>query len=214
MGDLGVLRVAFLIQTVTNAIGDWKGARVLPITRTRKEELVAQYVEILEQSNGFAIVNSQGIAVSKVQQLRKKIYDAGGQYMVTKNTLLTKALEQAGWVIPEDALIGPTAVAFGVENFPGVAKAVLEFIKEEKLEEVITIDGGVMGGQDILDAAAIKAVSELPTLPELQAQIIGLIIQPAQNIVNILHNAESGVVNVLQAWLDKDADGGDEEDAA
>jgi len=185
----------------------------LPITRERKEELVAQYVEILEQSNGFAIVNSKGLSVSKVQQLRKKIYDAGGKYVVTKNTLLTKALEQAGWVVPEDALTGPTAVAFGVESFPGVAKAVLEFIKDEKLEEVITIDGGVMGGQEVLDAAGIKAVSELPTLPELQAQIIGLIIQPAQNIVNILQNAESGVVNVLQAWLDKDKDGGDEDAA-
>ena len=105
---------------------------------------------------------------------------------------------------------GPSA-----SNFPGVAKAVLEFIKDEDLDEKMRIDGGVMGGEEILDAAAVKAVSELPSLPELQAQIIGLIIQPSQNIVNILHNAESGVVNVLQAWLDKDADGDSgEEDAA
>lgn len=184
----------------------------MPISRARKEELVAQYVEILEQANGFAIVNSQGLSVSKVQQLRKKIYDAGGQYVVTKNTLLTKALEQTGWAIPEDALTGRTAVAFGIDNFPGVAKAVLEFIKDENLDEKMEIDGGVMG-DDILDPAAVKAISELPSLPELQAQIIGLLVQPSQNIVNILHNAESGVVNVLQAWLDKDAEGG-EEDAA
>ncbi len=182
----------------------------MPITRERKEELVAQYVEILEQSNGFAIVNSQNMSVGKVEALRKKIYEAGGKYVVTKNTLLTKALEQAGWTVPEEHLVGPTAVAFGVENFPGVAKAVLEFIKDENLAEVMKIEGGVMGGQDILSAADVKAVSELPTLPELQAQIIGLLVSPSRSIVTILNNAESGVVNVLQAWLDKDADGGDE----
>lgn len=182
----------------------------MPITRERKEELVAQYVEILENSNGFAIVASRGMSVSKVQELRKKIYEAGGQYMVTKNTLLTKALEQAGWQIPGDALSGPTAVAFGIENFPGVAKAVLDFIKNEDLDEKMEVQGGVMGGQEVLDAAGVKAVSDLPSLPELQAQIIGLIVSPARSIVTILNNAESGVVNVLQAWLDKD----DNEDAA
>jgi large subunit ribosomal protein L10 len=110
-------------------------------------------------------------------------------------------------------LTGPTAIAFGIDNFPGVAKAVLKFIDDENLDEVMKIDGGVMGGAEVLDPAAVKAVSELPSLPELQAQIIGLIVSPSRSLVTILNNAESGVVNVLQAWLDKDADGGDEDAA-
>lgn len=185
----------------------------MPITRERKEDLVAQYVEILEQSNGFAIIASQGMSVSKVQLLRGKIYEAGGKYVVTKNTLLTKALEQAGWAIPEENLTGPTAVAFGMDNFPAVAKAVFEFIKDENLDELMEVQGGVMGGAEVLDASSVKAVSDLPSLPELQAQIIGLIVAPSRNIVTILNNAESGVVNVLQAWLDKDDKGGDEDAA-
>jgi large subunit ribosomal protein L10 len=176
----------------------------LPISRERKEELVAQYVELLEQSNGFAVIAAKGLSVSKIEALRKKIYGAGGKYVVAKNTLLQIALEQAGWDVPEDVLLGPTAVAFGVENFPGVAKAVLEFIKDENLDEKMEIQGGVMSGEGVLNAADVKAVSELPSLPELQAQIIGLIISPARSLVTILNNAESGVVNVLQAWLDKD----------
>lgn len=210
---LACLRVAFLISAFVYD-GEQKGARILPITRARKEELVAQYVELLEQSSGFAIVSSQGMAVSKVQALRKKIYDAGGKYVVTKNTLLRTALEQAGWEVPTENLTGPTAVAFGLENFPGVAKAIFEFIKDEVLDEKMAVQGGVMGGKEVLNAASVKAVSELPSLPELQAQIIGLLVSPSRNLVTILNQAESGVVNVLQAWLDKDSDGGEEEDAA
>lgn len=186
----------------------------MPISRERKEELVAQYVELLGQSNGFAIISSEGISVPKTQQLRKKIYDEGGKYLVAKNTLFRIALEQAGWDIPTEVLTGRTAVAFGMENFPGVAKAVIKFIDDEDLEEKMEVQGGVMGGTDVLDAAGVKTVSELPTLPELQAQIIGLLVQPSQNLVNILYNAEAGVVNVLQAWLDKDSDDSGDEDAA
>jgi large subunit ribosomal protein L10 len=175
----------------------------LPITRERKEELVAQYVELLKNSNGFAVIASAGMEVQKVQELRKKIYEAGGKYVVAKNTLLRIALEQAGWSVPTAALEGPTAVAIAADNFPGLAKAVLDYIKEGENATKMQVKGGVMGGNEVLNASGVEAASTLPTLPEMQAQIIGLIIAPAQSIVNILNSAESGVVNVLQAWMDE-----------
>ena len=71
----------------------------------------------------------------------------------------------------------------------------------------MAVKGGVLGGQEILSGADVVSVSDLPSLPELQAQIIGLIVAPSRNLVTILSQAESGVVNVLQAWLDKDKEG-------
>lgn len=183
----------------------------MPISRKRKEELVAEYVDMLNDSNGVALIHTRGLTVARIQMLRGKIREAGGQYAVAKNTLLAKALEQAGWTIPDELLNGPTAVIFGMQDFPAVAKTVFSFIKDENIDpEKLVVNGGILGGTEVLNGQGVKDVSELPSLPELQAQIIGLIIQPAQNIVNVLHSAESGVVNVLQAWLDKDkADGGE-----
>lgn len=173
----------------------------MPITRERKEELVAQYVDLLEQSNGsFSIVQTQGMSVQRVQGLRKAILDAGGQYVVAKNTLMTKALEQGGYSVPNDLLKGPTAVVFGREDFPGVMKALLEHIDNEDIEkENLAVLGGVLGGQDVFDADAAEDISKMPSLPEIQAQIIGLLVQPSQGLVNVLQQANSGVVNVLQA---------------
>jgi ribosomal protein L10 len=48
----------------------------------------------------------------------------------------------------------------------------------------------------------VKAVSNLPTLPELQAQIIGLIVMPATHLASLLAAATSSVLNVVQAWED------------
>jgi large subunit ribosomal protein L10 len=178
----------------------------MPISRARKEEQVARYAELLTASTGFAIVSPKNLPVSKIEALRSQVRDAGGEYVVGKNTLVIKALEQAGWVVPTDQLTGPTAVIFGKEAFPDVAKALLAFIEKEKLDDdKLKVVGGVMAGS-VLQSTGVKAVSELPTLPELQAQIIGLIVTPAINIVSILDAANAGVVNVIQALLDKDKD--------
>lgn len=175
----------------------------MPITKQRKDELVAQYVEMLDQSDGFVIIQFAGLKVSEVDQLRDEIRKADGGYLVAKNTLFTKALQQRDWPVPDDLLKGPTAVAFGMKNMPAVAKVVLDFTTKKEMEARTAVKGGVMTG-DILSARQVDAVSKLPTMDEIRAQLAGLIVSPAQGLVNVLYSATGQVVNVLQAYLDKE----------
>lgn len=174
----------------------------MPISRERKQELVASYVDTLNDCDGFIIVKTQGLSVSQVQGLRNSIREQNGQYIVAKNTLMRKALETANWIVPDDLLVGPIAIIFGRDNMPGVSKALLKHIEEQEFDERMQVTGGVMMG-DLLDAQQIDDISKLPTLDELRAQLAGLVISPAQDLVNVLHQATGGVVNVLQAYLDK-----------
>lgn len=178
----------------------------MPISRIRKEELVAKYVELLNESNGFILIETQGLSVPQIEQMRNIIRQENGVYAVAKNTLIRKALEQAEWAVPQELLKGPVSVIFGRDNMPGVSKAVLKYIKDEKFEEKIQIAGGVMTGE-VINPSQVTTISELPTLDELRAQIAGLVISPAQGIVNVLYQATGGVVNVLQAYLDKNEEG-------
>lgn len=180
----------------------------MPISRARKQELVAKYVDILDESDGFVLVKTQGLTVAQIQGVRNTIREQNGLYAVVKNTLIRKALEQAGWIVPDDLLQGPVAIVFGRDNMPGVSRAILKHIEEERFSENMQVTGGVMSGE-ILDAQQVDAVSKLPTLDELRAQLAGLMISPAQGIVNALHQATGGVVNVLQAYLDKHEEGGE-----
>ncbi|MCY3574712.1 MAG: 50S ribosomal protein L10 [Chloroflexi bacterium] len=177
----------------------------MPISKSRKEELVAEYTEILSQSDGFVVVQTQGLGVSQVQGLRNTVREQNGRYLVAKNTLMRKALQEADWVVPDDLLVGPVAIVFGGDNMPGVSKALLKHMQDEGFEERMQVTGGVMAGE-ILDAQQVDAVSKLPTLDELRAQLAGLVLSPAQGVVNALHQATGGVVNVLQAYLDKHED--------
>ncbi len=174
----------------------------MPVSRERKGELVASYVDMLKGCDGFIIVKTQGLSVSQIQGLRNTIREQNGQYIVAKNTLMRKALETANWIVPDDLLVGPIAIIFGRDNMPGVSKALLKHIEDQDFDEKMQVTGGVMTG-DLLDAQQVDAISKLPTLDELRAQLAGLVISPAQGVVNVLHQATGGVVNVLQAYLDK-----------
>ena len=178
----------------------------MPISKARKGELVASYVDTLSECDGFIVVKTQGLSVSQIQGLRNAVREQNGQYIVAKNTLMRKALEAADWVVPQDLLVGPVAIIFGRDNMPGVSKALLKHIEEEAFAEKMQVAGGVMNG-DLLDPQQVDAISKLPTLDELRAQLAGLVISPAQGVVNALHQATGGVVNVLQAYLDKQEEG-------
>jgi large subunit ribosomal protein L10 len=172
----------------------------LAITKERKEEMVAQYVNLLQNSGGFVLLSSTGMSVAEVNTVRDAVRKANGQYVVTKNTLLSKALEQVGWPIPEELLNGPTAIAFGLSDFPGVAKAVLGFTADKDAAK-ITVRGGSMP-DSILSAKQVDTISKLPTMDELRAQLAGLIVAPATGLVSVIQAANSQVVNVIQAYLD------------
>jgi large subunit ribosomal protein L10 len=183
-----------------------KGGIRLAITRKRKEELVAQYAELLSATNGFIVTEYRGLTVAQLKDLRARLREVQGRYVVTKNTLFSRALRAAEWPIPEDLLLGPTAVAFGDGNLPAVAKIVLAFAREN--EGIFKIKGGVLAGQ-IIDARQVEAVSTLPSIEELRAQIAGLVVQPAAGLVSVLNAATAQVVQVLQAYVDKNKPAGE-----
>jgi large subunit ribosomal protein L10 len=190
----------FCHRTILAERRDWR----LAITRERKEELVAQYIELLKNSSGFVITEYRGMNMGEFNDLRKKLKELGGSYIVTKNTLFTIALREADWIVPEDLLLGPVATVFANGSMPAVAKLVLEFSKDH--EQHFVIKGGVMAG-NVFKSSEVEAISKLPTLEELRAQLAGLIVQPASSLVGVINAATADIVNVLQAYVQENSEG-------
>jgi large subunit ribosomal protein L10 len=172
----------------------------LAITRERKEELVTVYGDLLTQANGIVVTEYKNLTVAQISQMRAKLREVQGSYVITKNTLFRIALQNAGWPIPDSLLAGPTGVVFGANNFPQVAKVAVGFLKD--YEGFYTIKGGVMTGT-LLNASQVEAVSNLPSLEELRSQLAGLISQPAAGLVSVLNAGVGSVAQVLQAYVSK-----------
>lgn len=174
----------------------------MAITKTRKDELVAHYVELLNRSSAVFVAEYKGMSVKQVEALRTKVIEAGGALHVTKNTLLGVALEQTGHPVPEALLTGQLATGFVFDDLPAMAKL---FSEHKKEVDKFVLRGGVMG-QEILSAENVEALSKLPSLDQLRAQLIGMINSPAQSLVSAVANGVRQVINVLDAYAKKESE--------
>ncbi len=168
----------------------------MAITKARKEELVAQYLELADQSNAIFMAEYSGMSVKGMEALRKVVREADGAFHVTKKTLLKIALEQSGKPIPTDLMDGQLAAGFALDEAPTLAKALVKFAKAE---DALTLKGGIFN-DEILSSDQVKALADMPSLPELRAQILGLINAPARNIATVIAGGIRQVVNVIDAY--------------
>lgn len=167
----------------------------MAITRERKADLVAQYDAILERSEGFIVTEYRGLRVNALYGVRSALREVGASYVVTKNRLFKIALENKGLPVPDELLTGPVAVSFAQKDVPGMVKALLA--KQKDMDKLI-LKGGVVG-QTVIGESDLKTLSELPTMDEMRAQLIGLLVQPAQGLLAVLNAPAQNLVGVLDA---------------
>ncbi|MFP4323203.1 MAG: 50S ribosomal protein L10 [Anaerolineales bacterium] len=174
----------------------------MAITRARKEEIVAQYTDMLERSTGFIVTEYRGMKVSRLNELRAALREQASSYVVTKNRLFKIALDSLGMPVPDDLLNGPVAVSFAYTDLPATVKTLLD---QRKTNELLILKGGVIGNS-VIGESDLQAISELPSLDELRAQILGMLTQPTQGLVNVLNAPPQNLVNVLSAGVSSVAD--------
>lgn len=174
----------------------------MAISREKKEDLVATYVERLVDCDGIIVTEYRRMTVAQVQQLRAKIREADGSFLIVKNTLARRALAEAGWPSIDEMLTGPIGIGFCAKNVPGVAKAVTDFAKSN---ETVIVKGGLMG-QTVINEAEVKQLASLPSLEVLRAQLLGVINAPASQLVGVIAGGVRQLVNVVNAYAEKEAE--------
>nr|HID12583.1 50S ribosomal protein L10 [Anaerolineae bacterium] len=171
----------------------------MAISKQRKAELVAQYIEQLKQSQGIILADYRGLSVDDMNQIRHAMRPIGGKFQVVKNRLLALALKEVGMSLPEEWLIGPTAIGFCHDEVPPVAKALANAAKNL---EVLRIKGGLVG-TSVISAEQVRAIGDLPPREVLLAQALGTINAPASRVAGVIADGLRQVLNVLQAYVDK-----------
>jgi large subunit ribosomal protein L10 len=78
-------------------------------------------------------------------------------------------------------------------------KVAVEFAK---LNENFVILGGSMG-KTVLTVDSVKALAALPSLDELRAKIVGLLVAPATKIAQLSTAPASKLARVVQAYASK-----------
>jgi large subunit ribosomal protein L10 len=171
----------------------------LAISKEKKAELVAGYVEQLKESQGIILADYRGLTVNDMSEIRSQIRPIGAKFQVVKNRLLALALKEADFSLPDEWLSGPTVISFCHDEVPPVAKVLVDAAKDL---DALQIKGGILSGS-ILGAAEVNAIADLPPREVLLAQVLGGINAPASQVVGVVASGIRQVLNVLQAYVDK-----------
>ena len=171
----------------------------MAINRQKKEELVAEYKELLAKSPALVFTNYQGTKVSQVRSLRAKLKDSNSTYVVVKNTLLGLALRESGRVSPDALLTGANAVMFCGEDIGKSVTALKAWIKEAKALEIT----GALLESSVIDAKGAEMLSDLPTKDQTRAMLLGVLSAPARQLVQIINAPGSSLARVMNAHVEK-----------
>jgi large subunit ribosomal protein L10 len=121
------------------------------------------------------------------------------EYLVAKNTLLRKVVEDKGVEGLDSVLKGSTAIAISYHEPVAPAKVIKEFTKENDLPNVkgILFDGEVLPGEDF------KRLADMPSKDEMLAQLASMLKSPVQKFVSTISSPMQNALGVLNSLKEK-----------
>ena len=169
----------------------------------KKKQLVSELSEELKTANVGVLVSYVGITVDADTKLRKSLREAGCEYKVIKNTLLSLAFKEVGIDMPEENLKGSTALAISKDDYVSAAKILSEYAENDK-SKTFAVKAGFIDGAAV-GAADVSALAKLPSKEVLVAQVLGSFNAPIQGFTNVLSGTMRGLVVALNAIAEKQA---------
>ena len=165
--------------------------------------VIIEAVKARADKASFAVITDfKGMTVEELTNLRVALRNAGGEYLVVKNTLARIALTDGTHDAIKDKFHDNCGVAFGFDDPVAVAKALSDFAKQSKLFELrcASLDGKAM------DAAQIDALAKLPGREQLLGHLLGTMNAVPTNFVSLFANMVRGLLYALKGIEDQKAD--------
>lgn len=168
--------------------------------RAEKQEMIDNLRGVFSDVESIVVASVEGLNAEQVTTLRRKLHDADVQFQVVKNTLAKIAAKDSEIKVLNEDFVGSTAIAWSKTDAVTPAKVLMDFKKEV---EKFKVKAGFNAGKR-LDVDAVKALSELPSLEELRAQLLGLVQGVQARLLAQINAPASHIVGVIKAKADKD----------
>jgi large subunit ribosomal protein L10 len=167
--------------------------------KEEKHDVVLALTETIAEYGNFYITDTANLSVAKVNDIRRKCFDADIKMQVAKNTLIRKAMEASEGDYSEifEVLKGSSSILFSKSaNAPAKLIKQLRKTGDKPILKAAYIDSAVFIGDNQLDALV-----NLKSKEQLVADIIALLQSPAKNVISGLQsggNKLAGIVKTLQ----------------
>ena len=177
------------------------------MTRTEKNNIVAELAEKLGQSTSFYITDSSSMSVAQVNKFRRVCFQQNIEYKVYKNALIGKAFERmddtaGGYAEASATLTGASAIMF-CDSAKLPAEILTKFQKDGNAKPLLKaayIDSSVFVGND-----SLTELVKLKSKEELIGEVLGLLQSPARNVISALQSGGNIIAGLIKALEDRAA---------
>ncbi len=162
-----------------------------------KAEVIDELAEKLSRATVVILVQTQGLNVKDMTELRNKLRTAKLEFQVAKNTLLRIATERNNMTeLDKNIFNGQTAVALGFEDEVAAAKVVADYVRTSK---VVVLKSGILGGR-ALSADQVESLAKMPGgKNHAKALAVGVIQGPLATTYSLLSAPLRDLCYVIQA---------------
>jgi len=166
-----------------------------------KAEKIEELTEKLGRAAVTILVQTQGLTVKDMTDLRNRMRAAKIEFQVAKNTLLRIATERNNMTgVDKGIFNGQTAVALGYEDEVATAKVVSDYVRTSK---IAVLKSGILGGRT-LTADQVENLARIPGGKNYaRAQVVGTIQGPMSTTYSLLTAPMRDLCYVLQAHADQ-----------
>ena len=161
--------------------------------RTEKEQLVSELRSKIDGAKSLYFTDFTGLNVKRMTELRRRFRRAGVEYVVIKNSLALRAVNESG--LTSARLRGPTGVVVSRDPV-AAAKVLADFAREN--EQRPKVKGGLLDGQTI-DEAQVKKLATLPSRAQMLSNLGAGLQSPLSAFVGALNGLLTTFVGALEA---------------
>jgi large subunit ribosomal protein L10 len=161
--------------------------------RSEKEQLVIELTDKIKGAKALYYTDFTGLNVKRMTELRRRLRKAGVDYVVIKNTLALRAINESG--LAGTRLRGPTGVVVSKDPV-AAAKLLSDFAKEN--DQKPTVKGGLLDGAHI-DQAQVKKLASMPSREQMLAELGAGLMSPMAAFVGAMNGLMYMMVGALEA---------------
>jgi large subunit ribosomal protein L10 len=164
-------------------------------TRAQKQKDLEALTEQFQRASSAMLVGFNKLTVSKDQELRNQLREAGVRYEVVKNTLARKAAEGTPFEQAAEHFKGVTAIAISEGDPVSLSKAISKFTKANP--DIFSFKVGVVEGK-VVAIRDVEAIASLPSKEELISKVMFLINCQAQRLVTVISAVPRNLAVVIK----------------
>lgn len=164
-----------------------------------KKTVVAEVTEIAQNAHSVVAAEYRGLSVSELTDLRVKARQSGVSVRVVRNTLARRAFKDTEFECMCERLIGPLILGFSQDEPSSAARLMRDFSKHN---DKLVIKLAAFGGQ-VVESADINVLANLPTREEALAQLLAVLMAPANQLVKTIAEPNNKLVRTLAAVRDQ-----------